>query len=342
MAPDLRFFPTSVSLTIEEIAVVAEAQIVRRENNKRIYTNVAPLGTAQSSDVSFLDNKLYLREYENTGAGCCIVDRALSSASPSNMEVLGSNQPYLSYARVATAFHPEWDKSYYPVDPDDRVHKSVVLGKGSVISEGTVIGPNVTVGDNSIIGPNAYIGDGVTIGRNCRIGPSVSIRFSLIGNNVSIYSGARLGEAGFGFASSATGPVSVPQLGRVIIGDNVEVGANTTIDRGAGPDTVVGDGTRIDNLVQIGHNVQIGRMCVIVAQAGIAGSTVIGERVQIGGQAGISGHLYVGEGAKIAARAGVMKDVKSGTTVAGIPAVPVRQWHRQSLMLAGLATKSKR
>ncbi len=342
MAPDLRFFPTSVSLTIEEVAVVAEAHILRRGRDKRAYTNVAPLDSAKSSEVSFLDNKLYGHEYANTYAGCCIVHPDLSIESSSAVEVLESNQPYLSYARVATAFHPDWDRSYYPLTSDDRVHNSVVLGKGSVISEGTVIGPNVTIGDNTIIAPNVYIGDAVTIGNNCHIGAAASIRFSLIGNNVSIYSGARLGEPGFGFAVSDAGPFNVPQLGRVIIGDNVEVGANTTIDRGAGPDTVVGEGTRIDNLVQIGHNVQIGRMCVIVGQAGVAGSTVIGDGVQIGGQVGISGHLRVGEGAKVAGGSGVMKDVESGATVAGTPAVPVRQWHRQSLTLASLATKNKR
>ncbi len=342
MAPDLRFFPTSVSLTIEEVALVAEANIVRRGSDKRLYNSVGPLSGAQLSEVSFLDNKLYVQEYSTTRAGCCIVQNNFSVDPPSTLEILASNQPYLSYARVAAAFHPDWDKSYYPRNPNDRIHSSVVLGKESFISEGSVVGPNVTIGDNTIIGPNVYIGDAVKIGNNCRIGASVSIRFSLIGDNVSIYAGARIGEPGFGFALSEKGPVNVPQLGRVIIDDDVQIGANTTIDRGAGPDTVVGEGTRIDNLVQIGHNVQIGRMCVIVAQAGIAGSTVIGEKVQIGGQVGISGHLHVGEGAKVAGRSGVMKDVEPGMTVAGIPAVPARQWHKQTLMLADLAAKRKR
>ena len=342
MAPDLRFFPTSVCLTIEEIAVLAGADIVRRVDDKRLYTNVAPLRGAQSGDVSFLDNKVYARDYRSSNAGCCIVHRDLLIDDSSKMEIVASEQPYLSYARVATAFHPEWDNFYYPLNSDDHVHKSVDLGKGAVICDGSVIGPNVVIGDNSVIGPNVYIGDGVMIGNNCRIGSSVSIRYSLIGNNVSIYSGARLGEPGFGFASSESGPVNVPQLGRVIIGDDVEVGANTTIDRGAGPDTVIGDGTRIDNLVQIGHNVQIGRMCVIVAQAGIAGSTVIGDGAQIGGQAGIAGHLHVGERARVAGSSGVMKDVESGATVAGIPSVPIRQWLRQSIAVAGLVTTRKR
>lgn len=342
MAPDPRFFPTTRHLSIDELAELADADIAQRVSGKNIYTNVAPLDTAGPHDVSFLDNKMYLDQFRNTRAGCCIVNHDRVQDAPAHADVLSSQQPYLSYARVATAFHPNWDDSYNPTIGVDSIHNSSVIGNGTKIGVGTVVGPDAHIGSNCSIGTNSYIGNSVQIGNNCRIGSCVSIRFSNIGNKVSIYSGARIGEPGFGFAVSEDGLVSVPQVGRVIIGNGVAVGANTTIDRGAGPDTVIGDGTRIDNLVQIGHNVRVGRECIIVAQAGIAGSTMIGDGVQIGGQAGITGHLTVGDKAKVAGRSGIMRDVDTGVTVAGTPGIPIKQWLRQSVVLARLAKKSKR
>jgi len=177
------------------------------------------------------------------------------------------------------------------------------------------------------------------LGADVRVGANVSISHALIGARVRLYPGVRIGQDGFGFALDPARFIKVPQLGRVIIEDDVEVGANTTIDRGAVPDTIIGAGTMIDNLVQIGHNVQIGRGCVLVSQVGISGSTRLGDHVMIGGQAGLSGHLTIGSGARIGAQAGVMRDVAPGETVLGAPALPMREFFRQVAALQRLAKK---
>jgi UDP-3-O-[3-hydroxymyristoyl] glucosamine N-acyltransferase len=255
------------------------------------------------------------------------------------MALLTSEAPYKSYAVAAAMFHPR-------AEPVPGVHQAAVVDASAAVADGcrieagAVVGEHAQIGARCLIGANAVIGPGVEIGEDSRIGPGATVSHSLIGSRVSIYPGARLGQDGFGFAPDPKGHVKVPQLGRVVIEDDVEIGANTTIDRGAGPDTVIGQGCWIDNLVQIAHNVQLGRGCVIVAQVGISGSTKIGDFVQIGGQAGLTGHLTIGTGARIAAQAGIMRDIEPGATYGGSPAVPVRIWHRQSAALARLA-KSK-
>ena len=341
MAPDPRFFPPGGPFTLEQISTISGAEIQSRGRSSDSFDNVAALGDAGPSNVSFLDNKAYTDQLRDTGAGCCIVRPENVEIAPDHVALVTTDNPYLAYALVATAFHPDWDSTYCPSGEDDRIHATAVIGKGTVIGAGTVIGPNAEIGANCRIAPNAFIGGGVRIGDNCRIGANASIRFSVLGNDVAIYAGARIGEPGFGFAVSDKGPVSVPQVGRVVLGDGVEIGANTTIDRGAAPDTVIGAGTRIDNLVQIGHNVEIGRMCIIVAQVGIAGSTKIGNGVQIGGQTGVSGHLTIGDGARIAAFSGVMRNISAGETVAGTPAMPMRQFFRQTAALSRLVQKKE-
>ena len=339
MAPDPRFFSPRGPFTLEELSSISGAAVARQGKGPDRLDSVAALHMAAISDVSFLDNKSYTDQLRDTGAGCCIVRPENLTLVPGTAAALTSDNPYLAYARVATAFYPDWDETYCPRSEDERVHPTAEVGNETVIGTGAVIGPGAEIGDGCQISPNAFIGGGVRIGKNCRIGPNASIRFSVIGNNVAIYAGARVGEPGFGFAVSETSPVSVPQVGRVVIGDGVEVGANSTIDRGAAPDTIIGAGTRIDNLVQIGHNVEVGRMCIIVAHVGIAGSTKVGDGVQIGGQAGIAGHLKIGDGARIAACSGVMRDILAGETVAGTPAMPMKQFFRQTAELSRLLQK---
>ena len=341
MPPDSRFFPSEGRYSAENLASLGGAKLLRNGSRASYFENISDLGSAEASDVSFLDNKNYTDQLLITGAGCCIVRTEDVEQVPAGATVLSSENPYLAYARIATAFHPNWNTTYYPLSDDQRLHPTAQIGPGTSIGLGAIVGPDAEIGSNCRIESNSYIGSGVQIGNNSRIGPNASVRFAIIGSNVHIYAGARIGEPGFGFAVSDEGPVSVPQVGRVVIGDNVEIGANTTIDRGAVPDTVVGAGTRIDNLVQIGHNVEIGRMCIVVAQVGIAGSTKIGDGVQIGGQVAISGHLVIGDGARVAGGSGVMRNVGNGETVGGLPALPIRQWFRQTAVLSRLAQKRK-
>ena len=342
MPPDSRFFAPEGPFTISQLAEISGATIERDNSENRVYSNVAPLDDAERNDVGFLDNKAYIDQFRETSAGCCIVEARYLSQAPEGLSLLVVDTPYLAYAKVATAFHPSAEMSYCPTASDELVHPSAAIGAGSVIGAGTVVGPNAEIGRNCIVAPNCYIGDAVRIGDNCRIGALVSVRFSILGNNVSLFSGARIGEPGFGFAASPTGAVTVPQVGRVLIGDGVEIGANSTIDRGAGPDTVIGAGTRIDNLVQIGHNVRIGKGCIIVAQTGIAGSANIGDGVQVGGQVGIAGHLNIGDGVRIAAQSGVMRDVEPGIAVGGTPAMPIKKLFREIAALARLANEKGR
>jgi UDP-3-O-[3-hydroxymyristoyl] glucosamine N-acyltransferase len=265
-----------------------------------------------------------------------IVRPDLAARLPDGTAARGVAEPYLAWARVAALFHPA-----PPVQPG--VHGSAVVAASAQVDPSAEIGPFAVLGDRAKIGPgcrvgpHAVIGDGVVLGADCRIGAHAAISHALLGARVVIYPGARIGQDGFGFAQSPEGFVSVPQLGRVILEEGVEVGANTTIDRGSVQDTVIGAGSRLDNLVQIGHNVRLGRACVVVAQAGISGSTVVEDFVMIAGQAGLIGHLSIGRGARIGAQAGVMADVPAGSEVVGSPAMPVRSFFRQVAALRRLA-----
>lgn len=342
MPPDPRFFPAAGAFSLAQLADIAGAAIEGTTDADSVFTDVAALDEADVNTVSFLDNKAYVDQYRQTAAGCCIVDPKFVTEAPAGMSCLVTDTPYLAYARVAEAFHPDIEASYCPAGSEPAIHPSARIGAGTVLGTGTIVGPNAEIGSDCRIGPNAYVGDSVRIGDRCRIGPLVSVRFAVVGDNVSLFAGVRIGEPGFGFAESPTGAVTVPQLGRVLIEDYVEVGANSTIDRGAGPDTVVGAGTRIDNLVQIGHNVRIGKGCIIVAQTGIAGSCKIGNGVQLGGQVGIAGHLNIGDGARVAAQSGVHRDVEAGLTIGGTPAVPLRDHFRRVAALARLAGEKGR
>ena len=335
---DPRFFVVAGPFTAEEISRRTGATLAGAGKEKLVLRDVAPLDAAGPGQLSFLDNRKYIDLFRATRAGACFVHPDLSREAPKGVALLITPEPYRAYALAAQAFYP--DPPPLPgVAPSAVVDATVDLGEGCRIEANAVIGDHAKLGRRCLIGPNAAIGPGVILGDDVRVGACASISHSVIGNRVRIYPGARLGQDGFGFAPNPKGFVKVPQLGRVVVGDDVEIGANSTVDRGAGPDTVIGAGTMIDNLVQIGHNVQIGRQCVLVSQAGISGSTKLGDFVMIGGQSGFSGHLNIGTGAKIGAQAGVMRDVAPGETVVGAPAVPAREFFRQVAALQRLAKK---
>ena len=308
-------------------AVVAAAGGDAAAEGEVLLHGIAPLQAATPETVSFLDNRRYVDALKATQAGAVLVHPALASHVPAGTVAIRTPQPYLAWARVAALFHP-----MPPVRPG--IHPSAVVDPGAVVDPSAEIGPlavveaGAEIGPRCRIGPLSVIGAGVVLGPDCRIGAGCSLSHALVGARCTFYPGSRIGQDGFGFATGPAGFTSVPQLGRVLIGDDVEIGANTTVDRGSSQDTVIGAGCRIDNLVQIGHNVRLGRCCVIVGQAGISGSTVLGDFVQLGGQAGITGHLAIGDGARIGAKSGVMADVPAKAEVVGAPAMPARQFFR--------------
>ena len=310
-------------------------------NSNATLTDVAPLDKAGASDISFLDNKKYVEAFTVSRAGACLVHPSLAARAPVGMALLLADDPYRAYAMVAQAFYPV-PPAVPGIAEGAHVDPSAILAPSVQVEPGAVIGAGAEIGAGCMIGANAVIGAGVVLGETCIVGAGATVSHAIVGNRVNIYPGVRIGQDGFGFAMGALGHLKVPQLGRVVIEDDVEIGANATIDRGAGPDTVIGTGCRIDNLVQIGHNVQLGRGCVIVAQVGISGSTRLDDFVVVGGQAGITGHLQIGAGARIAAQSGVMRNIEAGNTVGGSPAVPMTEWLRQSAVLGQLARKKGR
>jgi UDP-3-O-[3-hydroxymyristoyl] glucosamine N-acyltransferase len=318
------------------LAVVASTARGVADGRELLLEGVAPLQTAGPSEVSFLDNRRYSSALDRTSAGAVVVHPDMAARVPTTTVAIITSEPYAAWARVAALF--------YPVSPPSPgIHPSAIVADGALIDPSAEVGPlsvietGAEIGPGCRIGPCAVIGSGVTIGRDCRIGAHVSLSYALLGARVYIYPGARIGQEGFGFASTKDGFLSIPQLGRVILEDDVEVGANTTIDRGSSRDTVIGAGSRLDNLVQIGHNVILGRCCVIVAQVGISGSTVLEDFVRVGGQAAMAGHLHIGQGAEIGAQAGVISDMAPGAKVLGSPAQPIKDFFRQIALLKKMA-----
>jgi len=324
---DRSFFDNAGPFALSDLAGIAEAELGPGSDGARQFKDVAPLDMAGPEDVSFLDNRRYVSQFAESKAGACIVHPEFAERAPAGMLLLLTKRPYRGYAKIAQAFYP-LPKPRPGVHPSAVVDDSAEVGEGSEIAAGVVIGPRAVIGRGCRIEANTVVGEAVAVGDGTTIGPNVSLAFCRIGRACQIHAGARIGTRGFGFSMDPEGFVDVPQLGRVLVEDGVEIGANTTIDRGAGPDTVIGAGAKIDNLVQIGHNVRIGRGCVLVAQSGIAGSTVLQDFVAVAAQAGVSGHLKVGMGAQIGAQAGVMRDVPSGMQVLGSPARPVREFFR--------------
>lgn len=317
---DNRFHKKNGSPKLAELAKISGAKLHDEKFANFVVKNLAPLETAVEGDLSFFQNVKYLEQFKNTKASACIISEKFIDKAPAGVALLISENPYYSYAIITQRLF----------------HQKVRELK---LSENASIDNSSEIGSNSVVNSGCYIGPNCVIGKNCVIHPNVTIINSIIGNNVIIHAGASIGQDGFGYAFHQGKHHKVMQLGRVIIENDVEIGANTCIDRGSANDTIIGEGTKIDNLVQIAHNVKIGKHCVFAAQVGIAGSTEFGDYVVIGGQAGIGGHIKIGNRVTISAKAGVFQDVADGETVGGFPAVPIKQFHRQSVALAKLIEK---
>jgi UDP-3-O-[3-hydroxymyristoyl] glucosamine N-acyltransferase len=344
---DKTFFDNYGPFSLHEIAKIAEAEIyIPTDLNPLLdesflVKDVNNLDLAGADDLSFFSNPKYIEQFKVSKAGVCIARHSDIASAPQHMILLLTENVYLAYAKVASAFYPLGDCPGF-IAPSAIIDSSAKIGTSCYIGHYVVIGKNVTIGDHCRINHHSFIDKAVTIGHHCLIDSNVKISNSVIGSKAIIHAGAAIGQDGFGFATTSTGVhIKVPQLGRVLIGDDVEIGANTCIDRGAIKDTVIGDNCKIDNLVQIGHNVNLGKGCIIVAQVGISGSTNIGNHVVIGGQVGIAGHLHIGDGAQVAAQSGVMSNIPPREVQGGSPALPIRQWHKQSVILKKLTLSKK-
>jgi UDP-3-O-[3-hydroxymyristoyl] glucosamine N-acyltransferase len=338
---DPRFFRSAGPFSVEDIARVIGGDLAAPALAELRIADIAPLDGARDCDISVYFDTRYRSAFLATRAGAVVTTPELGRDFAQPGRLIFVAEPRLAYVQIGHLFYP--DGVLQPlIDARATIAADAEIGEGARIEAGAVIGGGASIGKHCLIAHNAVIGGGVIIGEGSSVGPNSCVSHARIGRGVRIASCVTIGGEGFGFVPGPDGLMRMQQLGRVIIEDRVEIGANSAIDRGATGDTVIGAGTVIDNLVQIGHNVRLGRHCVISGQAGVAGSTVIGDRVMIGGQAAISDHLTIGAGARIAGKSGVMRDVDAGATVAGYPAVPVRQWHRQTASLATLGNGKQR
>lgn len=337
---DPRFYENRGPFSLAEICARAALAVPRGANPTAGVSDLATLEGAGSEHLTFCvaTNMAALGDVR---AGYCFVEKTVEGQRGSGTLPIACDSVLRAFAAAATLFYPEYGVEEW--QQDGLVHPTAKLEENVQLAPGAVVGPDAEIGRGTRIGPNAVIGRGVRIGRDCRIGSNAGIRFALLGDAVEILPGAQIGQAGFGFAGSANGHERIPQLGRVIVQDRVEIGACTTIDRGALGDTVIGEGTKIDNLVQIGHNSQLGRHCMIVAQAGISGSCELGDFVVLGGQVGISDHVRLGDHARFAARAAAAPgDYPGNADYGGVPARPIREWRREIAAVALLAKRGGR
>jgi UDP-3-O-[3-hydroxymyristoyl] glucosamine N-acyltransferase len=342
---DPRFYDNRGPYTLAEVCAKAGVDLPAGADGAAKIDDLASLSGAAAAHLAFFTSGGARAEFSRTAAGFCFVPARPGKAveTPPHLVTIPCPSVQHAFAAAANLFYPDlnlddWSGQRTPVDPSAEIGEHVVLGPG------VVVGPHAQIGDGTRIAPNTVIGPGVAVGRGCEIGSNVSISYAYLGDQLLVLPGAQIGQPGFGFASSAQGHVKIPQLGRVIVQDKVEIGACVTIDRGALGDTVIGEGTKIDNLVQIGHNSHIGRHCVFVGQAGVAGSVVLGDFVVLSGQVAVADHARIGSGARLAGRTGVTpgQELEGGRDYGGIPAKPVRDWLRELHAVAALIKKPKR
>jgi UDP-3-O-[3-hydroxymyristoyl] glucosamine N-acyltransferase len=339
---DARFHAAAAPQALSRLLAVARAEVVVEDARapSLLISGAHELDMAGPEHVALAAHKSYLPHLGETGAGAVVVAPPLRQAVPPGSVAIVTSRPQELFTELLHLLYPADTEAVF-VAGISRGEAPPHVEPGARIGPNVVLGPGVEIGAGTIIGANTVIGAGVAIGRDCIIGNNCSIECAYLGNRVVLHPGARIGTEGFGWVDWGTRNRKVPQLGRVILQDGVEIGANSTVDRGALGDTVVGEGTKVDNLVQIGHNCRIGRNCLIAGMAGISGSTIIEDQVVIAAGAGTRGHITIGRGAVIYARAGVIKDVPAGAHYAGAPAEDVRTWRRSIAAIRRLTGRSE-
>jgi len=329
------FFTKSSPISVDKLAKMID---VSCEVKNLMIENVTSLDCLSKTTIACYHNAKYKNSLNTAKQGFCLLKEADKHLLPDGVIGLFTPTPYRAFGKAALYFYPS-PKSSGEISHLANIHPSATIGKNCQIEPFVSIGANAKIAENTIILSHCVIGDHVEIGKDSMLEHGVTITHTIAGDRLYIKPGARIGQPGFGFHMDESGHFDIPQIGCVRIGHDVQIGANTTIDRGSQHDTVIGNFCRIDNLVQIAHNVELGDGCVIVAQVGIAGSTKLGKFVIAAGQAGIAGHLNIGDGVKIAAQSGLMHDVANGETIGGSPAMEIREWHRQTIAIKHLARK---
>ncbi|RVT97830.1 UDP-3-O-(3-hydroxymyristoyl)glucosamine N-acyltransferase [Rhodovarius crocodyli] len=342
MAADPRFYPQAGPQPLEKVLAAAGASPLQGEAAGRLFAGIAPLESAGPEHVAYLDNAKLASRLGATSAGAVILRQDMAGHLPEGCQPIVVKAPSLAFAQVARLFHPA-RVAQAGRHPTAIIAEDAVVASDAEIGAYAMVGGGARIGAGCILHPHAVVGAGVILGDECEIHSHASISHAVCGKGVVLHPGARVGQEGFGFVPTPDGRfVTMPQLGRVILEDAVQVGANSCIDRGALEDTVVGAGTRIDNLVQLGHNVRTGRGCVLVSQVGVSGSTTLGNYVTLAGQAGLVGHIHVGDGARVGAQAGIVNDVPAGAEVWGTPSQPVRQHLKEIATLRRMAAEYTR
>ncbi|MCS3759908.1 UDP-3-O-(3-hydroxymyristoyl)glucosamine N-acyltransferase [Bradyrhizobium centrosematis] len=341
------FFKKPPASTLAGIAAQTKAQLIDPSRGDQIVTGLASLDEAGPMHLAFFDNLKYIGELKATRAGACLVSPRFEAQVPAHVAVLRVVQPFRAFVGIAREWHADAlrPQSWFGIEgvaPSAIIDPSARIEDDVIVEPLAVIGPDVEIGSGTVIGAGAVIGPGVKIGRDCNVGARTAIQCALIGNDVLIHPGCSIGQDGYGFIFfGPEGHLKVPQTGRVLIQNHVEVGAGTTIDRGSLRDTVIGEGTKIDNQVQIGHNVTIGRNCLLAAQIGLAGSLTIGDNVALGAKVGINNHLKIGDGAQVTAMSGVKDDIPAGGRWGGFFAKPTKQWFKEIIAVERLVRDSK-
>jgi UDP-3-O-[3-hydroxymyristoyl] glucosamine N-acyltransferase len=340
------FFRPAHGLTVAEIAALTRSDLRRPVNSTAVVTGIAAVDRAGPHDLIFLDNARFAAQASASKAAACLCLERLAAHVPAHVSLLIASDPYPAFVEVARALFPAAlrPSSLFEAAraPGATVHATARVENGVSIDPGAVVGPRAEIGSGTIIGAGAVIGPDVRIGRDCAIGAHASISNTLIGDRVIVHPNAAIGQDGFGFLMGPEGHRKIPQIARVIIQDDVEIGAGTAIDRGVLRDTVIGEGTKIDNHVQVGHNVSIGRHCVIVAQSGIAGSSTLEDFVVLGAKVGVVDHVTIGEGSQIAASSNIRSNVPPGSRWGGTPAKPIKVWFREMNLLERMAREANR